>query len=216
MNLLSGIYKPTAGSIRYGDREITEEPLYRRAQLGIGRSFQITNIFPHLTVLENVRLAAQAQSGIRFQFLRSRNSYVELVNKARAALDTVGLADLEESTASTLPHGGKRKLELAILLVQEPTLLILDEPTAALASHEVPDLIQIIETIRKQGGKTVIVVEHNMSLVMNVSDRITVMHLGNVLAEGTPAEIATNETVQKAYLGELYSDVMDATRGAQH
>ncbi|HLY27564.1 MAG TPA: ABC transporter ATP-binding protein [Aggregatilineales bacterium] len=216
MNLLSGIFKPTAGTIQYDSHDITEAPLYRRAQLGIGRSFQITNIFPHLSVLENVRLAAQARSGIRFKFLRSRDSYTGLLAQARRALETVGLAELEEATASTLPHGGKRKLELAILLVQEPTLLILDEPTAGMASHEVPDLIHIIETIRKQGGKTVIIVEHNMSLVMNVSDRITVMHLGNVLAEGTPSEIASNATVQKAYLGELYSDVMDATRGAQH
>jgi branched-chain amino acid transport system ATP-binding protein len=136
-----------------------------------------------------------------------------LLVRAKDALATVGLSDQANSTATTLPHGGKRKLELAILLVQQPKLLILDEPTAGMASHEVPDLIRIIASIREQGDKTVIVVEHNMSLVMNVSDRITVMHLGNVLAEGTPAEIAADKTVQSAYLGELYNDVI---QGAQH
>ncbi len=212
MNLLSGIYAPTSGTITYNGDDVTAVPLHRRTHLGIGRSFQITNIFPHLTVLENVRLAAQALSGISLRFWRSASSYGDLLTRATAALEIVGLSDQASSTATTLPHGGKRKLELAILLVQQPKLLILDEPTAGMASHEVPDLIRIIAAIREQGDKTVIVVEHNMSLVMNVSDRITVMHLGNVLAEGTPAKIAADRTVQSAYLGELYSDVI---QGAQ-
>jgi len=208
MNLLSGIFAPSAGTIYFRGAEITNVPLYKRARLGIGRSFQITNLFPHLTVLENVRLAAQALSRVSFDWLRPALAYTDLRDRAYATLELVGLATLASRAALTLPHGGKRKLELAILLVQEPALLILDEPTAGMASHEVPELIEILAAIHKQGGKTVIVVEHNMSLVMNVSDRITVMHLGRILAEGTPVEVAANHQVQSAYLGELYSDLM--------
>ncbi|MHB8627120.1 MAG: ABC transporter ATP-binding protein [Aggregatilineales bacterium] len=208
MNLLSGIFAPSAGAIHFQGDDITNVPLYKRARLGLGRSFQITNLFPNLTVLENVRLAAQALSSVSFGWWRPAPAYTELRDRAYAALELVGLATLADRLALTLPHGGKRKLELAILLVQEPALLILDEPTAGMASHEVPELIGIIAAIRTQGGKTAIVVEHNMSLVMNVSDRITVMHLGRILAEGTPAEIAANQQVQSAYLGELYSDLM--------
>ena len=210
MNLLSGIFPATAGTIFLREADITHVPLYQRARLGMGRSFQITNLFPALTVYENVRLSAQALSGISFGWFRPTSAYPTLRNQVFEALTLVGLADLAERPASTLAHGEKRKLELAILIVQQPTLLILDEPTAGMASHEVPDLIAIIAAIRAQGGKTVIVVEHNMHLVMNVSDRITVMHLGRVLAEGDPAEIAANPQVQSAYLGDLYSDVVPA------
>ncbi len=215
MNLLSGIYRPDSGTIHYQGQEITHVPLHRRAHLGIGRSFQITNIFPRLTVLENVRLAAQAIAGRSFQFVRRAASHEELISRAQRALDTVGLGALAAVPATTLPHGGKRKLEIAILLVQQPGLLILDEPTAGMASHEVPELINIVAAIRKQGDKTVIIVEHNMQLVMNVSDRISVLHLGSILAEGTPSEIAANQTVQSAYLGKLYDELYhDVTRGA--
>jgi len=207
MNLLSGVFPPTSGTICFRGTEITHVPLYQRARLGMGRSFQITNLFPALTVSENVRLSAQALSGISFGWFRPAVTYVALRDQVFGALELVGLSALAERTASTLAHGEKRKLELAILIVQQPTLLILDEPTAGMASHEVPDLIAIIAAIRAQGGKTVIVVEHNMQLVMNVSDRITVMHLGHILAEGSPAEIAANPQVQSAYLGDLYSDV---------
>jgi len=208
MNLLSGIFPPTTGTIRFRDTDITAVPLYQRARLGMGRSFQITNLFPALTVYENVRLSAQAMSRISFGWFRPTTAYPKLRDQVFEALKTVGLADMSDRLASTLAHGEKRKLELAILIVQEPGLLILDEPTAGMASHEVPDLIAIIGAIRAQAGKTVLVVEHNMQLVMNVSDRITVMHLGRVLAEGAPAEIAANPQVQSAYLGDLYNDVV--------
>jgi branched-chain amino acid transport system ATP-binding protein len=213
MNLLTGVYRATSGTITYDGSDITLVPLYRRAHLGIGRSFQNTNIFPGLTVLENVRLAAQALSKASMQFLRSTTSYHDMQEQAQQALETVGLGGFATHIATTLPHGGKRKLEIAILLVQRPKLLILDEPTAGMASDEVPELIDIIKIIRQQGNKTVIIVEHNMQLVMNVSDRITVMHLGKVLAEGTAAEIAANKTVQSAYLGELYSDIVQGAQG---
>ncbi len=213
MNLLSGIYPPTRGTVMFKGRDITHVPLHRRAHLGIGRSFQITNIFPNLSVLENVRLAAQAMGNVNFRFLRRADSYRDYLTRAIATLELVGLATQAALPATILPHGGKRKLELAILLAADPELLILDEPTAGMASEQVPDLMQTIQAIRREHSKTIILVEHNMNLVMNASDRITVMHLGNVLAEGTPAEIAGNKTVQSAYLGELYGDLLHTTTG---
>jgi branched-chain amino acid transport system ATP-binding protein len=214
MNLISGIYRPTHGTVHYKGRDITHLPLHERAHLGIGRAFQITNIFPSLTVLENVRLAVQALSKINFRFWQRADSYSDFIRKATETIEIVGLRDVMYMPASSLPHGGKRKLELAILLASDPELLLLDEPTAGVASEQVGEMIGTISAIRAQGNRTIVIVEHNMSLVMNVSDRITVMHLGNVLAEGTPAEIASDKTVQSAYLGELYSDVIDAQKGS--
>ena len=118
----------------------------------------------------------------------------------------VGLSDQAQLPAQVLPHGSQRKLELAILLAPDPELLLLDEPTAGMAREEIPLLMEVIEQVRQQGNKTIMLVEHKMDLVMNVSDQITVMHQGQVLAEGTPTEIAANETVQSAYLGDLYGD----------
>lgn len=203
-NLLTGKYTPTRGTVIFNGQDITRVPLHRRAHLGMGRSFQITNIFPNLTVLENVRLAAQAMSTVSFQFYRHVDSFPEFIHRALQALEMVGLQNMAAVPASVLPHGGKRKLELAIMLASDPALLLLDEPTAGMASEQVPELMRTIETIRKEGGKTIVLVEHNMNVVMNVSDRITVMHFGSVLAEGTPEEVAANKTVQDAYLGELY------------
>jgi branched-chain amino acid transport system ATP-binding protein len=206
-NLLTGRYKPTSGTVTYNGRDVSNMPVYRRAQLGMGRSFQITNIFPNLSVLENVRLAAQVNSGVNFRFWRTAESYTQYTRRAAEVLELVGLATMAAVPANVLPHGGKRKLELAILLASDPEILLLDEPTAGMASEQVPELIATIDTIRKQGGKTVIMVEHNMSVVLNISDRITVMHQGKVLAEGTPAKITADRTVQSVYLGELYGDI---------
>ncbi len=203
-NLLTGTYRPNAGQVIFKGQDITNVPLHRRAHLGLGRSFQITNIFPSLTVLENVRLAAQAMSRVSFNILRRADSYRQFLDRAAEVLALVGLENEAYSIASTLPHGGKRKLELAILLAPNPEVLLLDEPTAGMASEQVPELMATVDSIRRQANRTIVLVEHNMNVVMNVSDRITVMHLGRLLAEGTPAEIAANKTVQNVYLGELY------------
>jgi branched-chain amino acid transport system ATP-binding protein len=203
-NLLTGLYKPNAGQVIYKGEDITNVPLHRRAHLGLGRSFQVTNIFPNLTVLENVRLAAQAMSHVNFNILRRADTYGAFIGRALTVLALVGLERETHSLASTLPHGGKRKLELAILLAPDPEVLLLDEPTAGMASEQVPELMATIDSIRREGGRTIVLVEHNMNVVMNVSERISVMHLGRLLAEGTPAEIAANQTVQSVYLGELY------------
>ena len=203
-NLLSGVFKPTTGRVIFRGRDITPLPPHRIAHLGIGRSFQITNVFPNLTVLENVRLSAQAMGRDSLNLLAPASYFRDYTSRAQEVLARVGLSDKANTLASTLAHGDKRKLEIGILLASDPEVLLLDEPTAGMASEQVPQLMALIAEIRKQGNKTILLVEHNMDVVMNVSDAITVMHYGKVLAEGTPAQIAANEQVQKAYLGELY------------
>lgn len=205
-NLLTANLKPTRGRVYFKGEDITDVPLNRRVHLGIGRSFQITNIFPNLTVLENVRLAAQALGGDSFKFWAHFTRFKQYTDTAYEAIEQVGLTDRAHVPAVILPHGDQRKLELAILLASDAELLLLDEPTAGMATEQVPLLIETIQRIQQTTDKTIMLVEHNMNVVMNISNRITVMHQGAILAEGTPAEITRNETVQKAYLGELYGD----------
>ena len=208
-NLLSGNMAPTSGQVIYNGRDITHLPSYRRAHLGIGRSFQITNIFPNLTVLENVRLAAQALGKDNFKIWRHFASFDRYLEKAYQVIQQTGLEANINTPASVLSHGNKRKLELAILLAADPETLLLDEPTAGMAREEIPLLMEVIHNVRRQGNRTILLVEHKMDLVMNVSDRITVMHQGRVLADGSPREIAANEAVQTAYLGGLYGDLTE-------
>lgn len=210
-NLLSGNLKPTAGQVIFKGEDITGLPAYRITHLGIGRSFQITNVFPNLTVLENVRLASQAHGGDSFKFWQHYLHFNDYLDRAWHVVEQVGLADQANLPASVLPHGGQRKLELGILLAADPELLLLDEPTAGMAREEIPLLMDVIEGIRKRGDKTIMLVEHKMDLVMNVSDKITVMHQGGVLAEGTPTQISANDTVQAAYLGDLYGDLSEVS-----
>jgi branched-chain amino acid transport system ATP-binding protein len=203
-NLLSGNLEPTAGKVIFKGHDITHQPVYRSIHRGIGRSFQITNIFPNLTVYENIRLACQAMGSHNFHFWRPASVFKEYNERAREVLELVGLRERAFQLARTLPHGDQRKLELGMILAPDPELLLLDEPTAGMAAEQVPELMALIQSIRQAGGKTVMLVEHNMNVVMNVSDYITVMHQGQILAEGAPAEIASNKTVQNAYLGGLY------------
>ncbi len=207
-NLLSGNLTPTRGKVHFKGQDITNLPLFKTAHLGIGRSFQITNIFPSLTVFENVRLSCQALGKDNFRMFRSYTRYDQYINRTKEVLEQVGLLDQAMLPARALPHGAQRKLELGMILAPDPELLLLDEPTAGMASEQVPELMELIQSIQEAGEKTVMLVEHNMNVVMSVSDRITVMHLGAILAEGTPEEIASNENVQTAYLGQLY-DVAD-------
>jgi len=206
-NLLSGNLPPTSGRVFFKGRDITKLPLHRTAHQGIGRSFQITNIFPNLTVLENVRLACQALGRGNFRLFESHKRFTDYTDRAWDVLKQVGLEANALSLARTLPHGGQRKLELGIILAADPEVLLLDEPTAGMAAEQVPELMALIREVFESGNKTIMLVEHNMNVVMSVSDRITVMHQGQVLAEGTPAEIASNEVVQSAYLGGLYGDL---------
>jgi branched-chain amino acid transport system ATP-binding protein len=206
-NLLSGNLEPTGGRVYYYGREITHLPLHRSAHLGMGRSFQITNIFPNLSVLENVRLACQALGSHNFHFLSHVSHFPDDEQRALQVIARVGLKKEAPLAARMLPHGGQRKLELAIILAADPEVLLLDEPTAGMAAEQVPELIELIRSVHLEGNKTILLVEHNMSVVMSISDFITVFHQGRVLAEGTPAEIAANEDVRNAYLGGLYQEL---------
>ena len=203
-NLLSGNLEPTGGKVIYKGRDITHQPVHRTIHFGIGRSFQITNIFPNLTVFENIRLASQALGGDNFKFWQASSHFKRYEERTWNVIERVGLKERTQTFARTLPHGDQRKLELGMILAPDPEVLLLDEPTAGMASEQVPELIALIQGIQKEGDKTVMLVEHNMNVVMSVSDAITVMHLGKILAEGTPAEIAANKEVQTAYLGGLY------------
>jgi len=203
-NLLSGNLEPTSGKVLFKGRNITYQPVHRSIHLGIGRSFQITNIFPNLTVFENIRLAAQAMGHDNFKFWQSAAAFRAYQARAWEVIEKVGLKNRAQTPAKTLPHGDQRKLELGMILAPDPEVLLLDEPTAGMAAEQVPELIALIQEIQRAGGKTVMLVEHNMNVVMSVCDRITVMHQGKVLAEGSPAEIAANKEVQTAYLGGLY------------
>lgn len=205
LNLVSGTLKSTNGSIYFKGEDITDLPAYRMAAMGMGRSFQITNIFPTLTVFENVRLAAQALGNDNFRLLLDAKRLHQYQDRAEAVLAQVGLDRVAVSPAAALSHGDKRRLEIAMLLAQDPEVLMLDEPTAGLAAEQVPRFMQMLQEVIGETGKTVILVEHNMGVVMNLSDRISVMHQGRLLAEGTPQEITRNEEVQHAYLGTSLS-----------
>jgi len=203
-NLLSGNIEPTSGKVFFKGRDITNQPVHRTIHFGVGRSFQISNIFPNLTVFENIRLASQALGADNFKFWQPASSFKQFEERTWEVLKRVGLEGRANVFARTLPHGDQRKLELGMILAPDPEVLLLDEPTAGMASEQVPELIALIQDIQKAGDKTVMLVEHNMNVVMSVSDQITVMHQGAILAEGTPAEITANKDVQTAYLGGLY------------
>jgi branched-chain amino acid transport system ATP-binding protein len=196
--LISGEMKPSAGRIWFRDKEITGRPQHMVVRLGVAKSYQITNIFPHLSVLENVRVAVQGHARA-FNFWTHAARLPGVREKAQALLVTIGLADKAAELAATLSHGEKRHLEIAIALASDPTLLLLDEPTAGMSPEETDETMVLIRELAR--GRTVVLVEHKMKLVMKISDRITVLHQGAFLAEGTPDEIRANPTVQQTYLG---------------
>src|SRR5262250_334096 len=191
--LISGETMPTSGRVWFGEREITGLPQHAVARLGITKSYQITNVFPHLSVHENVRVAVQG-------WTRS-DALTDVAARADALLRTVGLGGKATQLAAHLAHGEKRHLEIAIALASEPQLLLLDEPTAGMSPEETDETMRLIRELAT--GRTVILVEHKMKVVMKISDRITVFHQGQVLAEGTPEEIRANTLVQQTYLGAI-------------
>jgi branched-chain amino acid transport system ATP-binding protein len=201
-NLLSGLYRPTAGRVELDGREITNDTPHRRTQQGLGRTFQISSVFPRLSVLENARLAAEARLGGTMRVWRRASSFRAALDRARWALGRVGLAGRESSVAGALPHGDKRKLELAMLLAGDPRVILLDEPMAGVSAGDVPALVDVIRAVHEQEGKTVLMVEHHIDVVTGLAQRIAVMHHGALLAVDTPERVIANEDVQQAYLGE--------------
>jgi branched-chain amino acid transport system ATP-binding protein len=196
--LISGEMAPSTGRIWFDGEDITGLPQHLVSRLGVSKSYQITNIFPHLSVLENVRVAAQTYH-LSFNFWSRAAALARFREKAGAILKQVGLWDKRALLAAHLSHGEQRHLELGIALSTDPALLLLDEPTAGMSPEETDETIHLIRRIAE--GRTVILIEHKMKVVMNISDRITVLHQGQVLAEGSPAEIRSNLRVQQTYLG---------------
>ncbi|AGK52614.1 ABC transporter ATP-binding protein [Bacillus sp. 1NLA3E] len=205
-NLLSGQLMPTQGKIFYQGKEITRLSPTQRTRLGIGRSFQITNVFPNLTVLENVRLAVQSQGQVRYNMITHYKKYKQFEVQATQWLELVLLADKNSAIASTLSHGEKRKLEIAMLLALNTEVLLLDEPTAGMSLEEVPAILEVIKKIKQTGNRTIVLIEHKIDMIMELSDSIMVLFNGRLLADGTPKDIMANETVQSAYLGGLYDE----------
>ncbi len=198
-NLLTKFLKPTRGTIRYEGRDITRLKPAQVARLGLVRSFQISAVFPHLTGLENVRLALQRRRGGSYDFWRSEQVLRALDDQARSLLDDVGLSEYVETPAVLLSYGRKRALEIATTLALEPRMLLLDEPTAGMTHEDVDRIVALVRRIRV--GRTILMVEHNLSVVEGLCDRITVLTRGKVLAEGDYATVSRNPEVVAAYLG---------------
>jgi branched-chain amino acid transport system ATP-binding protein len=199
-NLLTGQFPPSSGRISFDGRDITGTPAHRIAHLGLARSFQRTNVFPAFSLLDNVWVAAFAcnpsWSGLVW---RRADRYPELAARARAALADVGLAEKADQPAREISHGEQRQLELAIALAAAPRVLLLDEPAAGLSPEETRRMVALVRSLK--GRYTIVLIEHKIDIIMSVSDRISVMHFGNLIAEGTPDEIQRNPEVRRAYLG---------------
>ena len=200
-NLISGQLPASAGHVLLYGEDVTRDPAPIRTRKGMGRAFQLTNLFPNLTVLENVRLAVQARAGLGLNLFSMWASHVELVERAEHYLVRVALAERRNTLASELSHGDQRKLEVAILLALEPEIFMFDEPTAGMSVDEVPVILDLIHEIKAQKDKTILLVEHKMDVVRSLADRIVVLHQGELVADGEPAEVIASPIVQEAYLG---------------
>ena len=198
-NLVSQFLQPSSGRIFYAGRDITGTSPAQVARLGLVRSFQISAVFPHMSVLENVRIALQRARGGSFDFWRSQRVLHQFDQRARDLLAAVGLEAAEGVLAAALPYGSKRALEIATTLALDPELMLLDEPTAGMGHEDVDRVTALIK--RVASGRTVLMVEHNMNVVAGISDRISVLQRGAILAEGAYAEVSTNPAVIEAYMG---------------
>ncbi len=196
--LISGEMKPSSGRIWFDGRDITGLPQHYVARLGVAKSYQITNVFPHLTVLENVRVAVQGHARA-YDFWSKASHLRDVRRRAETLLERIGLGRKGGQLAAHLSHGEKRHLEIGIALASDPALLLLDEPTAGMSPEETDETMRLIRELAT--GRTVILVEHKMKVVMRISDHVTVLHQGQVLAEGSPDEIRANTLVQQTYLG---------------
>ena len=199
-NLLTHFLEPTRGQIFYNGRDITGSSPATIARMGLVRSFQISAVFPHLTVLENVRVALQRRRGASFDFWRSERTLDRLNGRARELLAAVGLSEYENTVAVQLPYGRKRALEIATTLALEPEMMLLDEPTAGMTHEDVERISALVK--RAAENRTVLMVEHNLSVVSNLAHRITVLRRGEILAEGDYDSISRNPEVIEAYLGK--------------
>ena len=200
-NLVSGQLAATGGTVALHGRDVTRDGAARRTRLGIGRAFQLTNLFPHLTVAENVRLAVQSRAGMGLNFFSIWSSHKELVARAEHYLERVAMISRHDMFVGALSHGDQRKLEVAILLALEPSVMMFDEPTAGMSVDEVPVVLDLIRQVKQERDKTVLLVEHKMDVVRQLADRIVVLHNGALVADGDPREVMESKIVQEAYLG---------------
>jgi len=200
-NLLSGLMQPDEGKIFFDGKEITGYPSHKIAKQGMARSFQLLSIFNELTLFENIRMAVQAERGHGLKMLSSIHSLRDVNDRVFEVIKVIGLEGKENITAKNLSYGDRRTLDIGISLASNPKLLLLDEPTSGLASRETGKMADFIRSLAR--NLTLVLIEHDMSIVLSISDRIAVLHQGRVIAEGTPEAVRQNEEVQEAYLGGL-------------
>jgi branched-chain amino acid transport system ATP-binding protein len=200
-NLISGFFPPASGTITFDGRDITALPAHERVTLGIARTFQITEIFPELTVFDNVRISAEVTEGFRLRPWISQAETAKVRQHVEETLQLTGLGAKSDRLVGELAHGDQRAAEIAMALALRPRLLLLDEPTAGMGDQETYEITQIIRSLHRDGNFTIVLIEHDMRVVFHLADRITVLDQGGLLAEGAPKEIAANEAVQAAYLG---------------
>ena len=200
-NLISGQLRASAGRVLFHGADITALAPSARARRGLGRAFQLTNLFPYLSVHENVRLAVQSRRGVGLDMLHTWRQHSELIEEADDVIGQVGLAARRDVRAVLLPHGDQRKLEVAILIALKPQIFLFDEPTAGMSVDEVPIILDLIHGIKAGGDRTILLVEHKMDVVRSLADRIVVLHNGELVADGDPATVIALPVVQEAYLG---------------
>jgi branched-chain amino acid transport system ATP-binding protein len=200
-NLLSGLMKPDEGKIFFGNLNITGYPSHRVVRQGMARSFQLLSLFNELTLFENIRMAVQAEKGHGLKMLSSIGALRDVNDRAFDIVRAIGLEGKENITAKNLSYGDRRILDIGISLASDPKLLLLDEPTSGLASRETGKMAEFIQSLAKD--LTIVLIEHDMSIVLSISDHVVVLHQGRVIAEGAPEAIQQNEEVQEAYLGGL-------------
>ena len=199
-NLITGTYTPSGGRVLFKDRDITGKGPYEILRFGMGRSFQITNTFNDMTTFENIRLAVLSRKGVRFNVLRKIDKMHEITEETERILKWVGLDGERDIHAGKLSYGKQRSLEISLAMSTDPDLVMLDEPTAGMSKDETRNSVEQIRRLTE--GKTMVIIEHDMDVVFSLADRITVLHLGTILASATPAEIRENQAVKDAYLGE--------------
>ena len=200
-NLISGQLRPTSGRVLLAGADISRCSAPQRSHRGIGRAFQLTNLFPNLSVLENIRLAVQSRAGLGHNLWSIWNSHRELITRAEEVLELLALTAKRDTAAAALPHGDQRKLEVGILVALEPDVFMFDEPTAGMSVDEVPVILDLIRALKTRTDKTILLVEHKMDVVRELADRIVVLHNGALVADGEPAAVIASPIVQEAYLG---------------
>ncbi len=206
-NLISGQIPVSEGRVELNGRDITKASVSQRCDRGIGRAFQLTNLFPNLTVLENVRLVIQSKAKLGFSFFSMASSHSEITDRAIAVLEKVKLYDLRDQVVSALSHGNQRKLEVAMLIALDPLVYMFDEPTAGMSVDEAPVVLDLIAELKAEKDRTILLVEHKMDVIRTLADRIIVLHNGALAADGDPATVMASDVVQEAYMGRELEDV---------